>query len=106
MLKAILIIMAIGADGHDSTIGDYTVELEIPSMEECLDMRIAIAEQEPSLKTLCLPIKQKQFNNMEIQDFFDEFMRMNNDDDDIPSPLSPKHNHTICCDEEYKGTKK
>lgn len=35
---------------------------------------------------------------MEIQDFFDEFMRMNNDDD-IPSSLSPY-------DEEYKGTKK
>mgnify|MGYP003320686823 FL=1 len=31
----------------------YTVEM--PSMKDCLDARITIAEQDPNVKTLCIP---------------------------------------------------
>ena len=46
MLKAMLVVTALGG-------GDYTVEM--PSMKDCLDARITIAEQDPNVKTLCVP---------------------------------------------------
>ena len=40
-----LVVTALGGGG-----GDYTAEM--PSMKECLDARIVIAEQDPNVKTL------------------------------------------------------
>jgi hypothetical protein len=51
--------------------GDYTVEM--PSMEECLDARIVIAEQDPNVKTLCVPMANE---SAKMQEFFDLFMDM------------------------------
>ena len=66
MLKAILLVTALGGMG-----GDYTAEM--PSMEECLDARIVIAEQDPNVKTLCIPMADE---SVKIQEFFDIFMDM------------------------------
>ena len=65
MLKAILLVTALGGGG------DYTVEM--PSMEECLDARITIAEQDPNVKTLCVPMAD---NTAKVQEFFYLFMDM------------------------------
>ena len=66
MLKAILLVTALGGMG-----GDYTAEM--PSMKECLDARITIAEQDPNVKTLCIPMADE---SAKIQEFFDIFMDM------------------------------
>jgi len=64
MLKAILLVTALGGMG-----GDYTAEM--PSMEECLDARITIAEQDPTVKTLCVPMAD---DAAKVQEFFMIFM--------------------------------
>ena len=46
MLKALLLITPLV--GFDHTV-------QMPSMEECLDARVTIAEQNPDVKTLCIP---------------------------------------------------
>jgi len=66
MLKAMLLVTALGGGG-----GDYTAEM--PSMEECLDARIVIAEQDATLKTLCVPMANE---SARMQEFFDLFMAM------------------------------
>jgi hypothetical protein len=66
MIKAMLIVTALGGGG-----GDYTAEM--PSMEECLDARISIAEQDATLKTLCVPMANE---SARMQEFFDLFMAM------------------------------
>ena len=66
MLKAILLVTALGGSG-----GDYTAEM--PSMEDCLDARKVIAEQDPTVKTLCVPMAD---NTAMIQDWFYVFMDM------------------------------
>ena len=48
MMKAMLIVSALGGG-----IGTY--EVEMPSMKECLDARVAIMEQDKGAKTLCVP---------------------------------------------------
>jgi len=48
MMKALLIVSALGGG-----MGSY--EVEMPSMNECLDARVAIMEQDKSAKTLCVP---------------------------------------------------
>ena len=48
MMKALLIVSALG-----SGMGSY--EVEMPSMKECLDARVAIMEQDKGAKTLCVP---------------------------------------------------
>ena len=48
MMKALLIVSALGGG-----IGSY--EVEMPSMSECLDARVAIMEQDKGAKTLCVP---------------------------------------------------
>ena len=48
MMKALLIVSALGGG-----MGSY--EVEIPSMSECLDARVAIMEQDKGAKTLCVP---------------------------------------------------
>ena len=65
MLKAMLVVTALGGGG------DYTAEM--PSMEECLDARIVIAEQDPNVKTLCVPMADE---SAKMQEFFMIFMDM------------------------------
>ena len=48
MMKALLIVSALGGG-----MGSY--EVEMPSMKECLDARVAIMEQDKGAKTLCVP---------------------------------------------------
>ena len=48
MKKALLIVSALGGG-----MGSY--EVEMPSMKECLDARVAIMEQDKGAKTLCVP---------------------------------------------------
>ena len=56
MLKATLLVtyFVLGAGSN------YTVEM--PSMEECLDARVKIAEQNPAVKTLCIPTADASAN--------------------------------------------
>ncbi len=65
MLKAMLVVTALGGGG------DYTAEM--PSMEECLDARIAIAEQDATLKTLCVPMAN---DSDQVQEILDSFLEM------------------------------
>jgi len=64
MLKATLLVtyFVLGAGSN------YTVEM--PSMEECLDARVTIAEQNPAVKTLCIPTTDESANT---QEFFGVF---------------------------------
>lgn len=64
MLKALLIVTAIGG-------ADYSVEM--PNMKECLNARTQIAEQDKTVKTLCVP---KADETAKVQDFFNIFMDM------------------------------
>ena len=48
MMKALLIVSVLGGG-----MGSY--EVEMPSMSECLDARVAIMEQDKGAKTLCVP---------------------------------------------------
>ena len=48
MMKALLIVSALGGG-----MGSYVVDM--PSMKECLDARVAIMEQDKGAKTLCVP---------------------------------------------------
>lgn len=47
-MKAMLIVSALGGG-----MGSY--EVDMPSMKECLDARVAIMEQDKGAKTLCVP---------------------------------------------------
>ena len=85
MIKAMLIVTALGGGG------DYTVEM--PSMKVCLNARTTIAEQDSTVKTLCVPVAN---NTAKVQEFFMIFMDMidqirekefNNRDDEYQSPI-------------------
>ena len=107
MLKAMLVVTALGAGG------DYTAEM--PSMKECLDARIVIAEQDPNVKTLCVPMSNE---SAKMQEFFMIFMDMIDqikEKEDVPSNSEYRCDssvepgvviHTyppvINCDEEFK----
>ena len=65
MLKAMLVVTALGGGG------DYTVEM--PSMKECLDARISIAEQDSNVKTLCVP---KSDDSAKVQELLNSFLEM------------------------------
>ena len=77
LLKAMLIVSALGATGTGSgpelvlANGDYATEM--PSMEECLSARKVIAEQDKTLKTLCVPVADE---TEKMQKFFNIFMDM------------------------------
>ena len=47
-MNAMLIVSALGGG-----MGSY--EVDMPSMKECLDARVAIMEQDKGAKTLCVP---------------------------------------------------
>ena len=60
-----LVVTALGGGG------DYTAEM--PSMKECLDARITIAEQDPNVKTLCVPMANETET---VQEILDSVMEM------------------------------
>ena len=64
MMKALLIVSALGGG-----IGSY--EVEMPSMSECLDARVAIMEQDKGAKTLCVPAVAE---TDKMEKFFSIFM--------------------------------
>ena len=66
MMKALLIVSALGGG-----MGSY--EVEMPSMKECLEARVAIMEQTKDAKTLCVPAVA-QTDKME--QFFSIFMNI------------------------------
>ena len=67
MMKALLIVSAFGG-GID---GGY--EVEMPSMDECLDARVAIMEQDKDAKTLCVPAVAEADK---MEQFFSVFMNI------------------------------
>ena len=64
MMKALLIVSALNGG-----LGAY--EVEMPSMNECLEARIAIIEQDKSAKTLCVPAVAE---TAKMEKFFSIFM--------------------------------
>ncbi len=62
-----LVVTALGGGG------DYTTEM--PSMKECLDARIVIAEQDPNVKTLCVPMANETETMQEILDSVMEMIK-------------------------------
>jgi hypothetical protein len=64
MMKALLIVSALGGG-----MGAY--EVEMPSMKECLDARVAILEQDKGAKTLCVPAVAE---TDKMEKFFSIFM--------------------------------
>ena len=64
MMKAMLIVSALGGG-----MGSY--EVEMPSMAECLDARVAIMEQDKGAKTLCVPAVAE---TDKMEKFFSIFM--------------------------------
>ena len=66
-LKALLLISTIGG-GLD---GGY--EVEMPSMTECLDAKVAVMEQMKDAKTLCVPAVAE---TDKMEKFFGIFMEI------------------------------
>ena len=66
-MKALLLISTIGG-GLD---GGY--EVEMPSMTECLDARVAVMEQMKDAKTLCVPAVAE---TDKMEKFFGIFMNI------------------------------
>jgi len=64
MMKALLIVSAISGD-----MGGY--EVEMPSMDECLEARVAIMKQDKDAKTLCVPAVSE---TDKMEKFFGIFM--------------------------------
>ena len=64
MMKAMLIVSALGGG-----MGSY--EVDMPSMKECLDARVAIMEQDKGAKTLCVPTVAE---TDKMEKFFSIFM--------------------------------
>ena len=64
MMKAMLIVSALGGG-----MGSY--EVEMPSMNECLEARVAIMEQDKGAKTLCVPALTE---TDKLERFFSIFM--------------------------------
>ena len=64
MMKAMLIVSALGGG-----MGSY--EVEMPSMSECLEARVAIMEQDKGAKTLCVPAVAE---TDKMEKFFSIFM--------------------------------
>ena len=64
MMKALLIVSALNG-------GLGTYEVEMPSMDECLEARVAIIEQDKGAKTLCVPAVAE---TAEMEKFFSIFM--------------------------------
>ena len=67
MMKALLIVSALGSFAPDS------YEVEMSSMTECLEARIAIMEQMKDAKTLCIPAVAEADK---MEQFFSVFMNI------------------------------
>jgi len=67
LIKALLLMTSIN-------LGD--VETVLPSMEDCLNARQSIIEQEADAKVLCVPYSQEQTKSDEMRDMFSVFMEM------------------------------
>ena len=67
MIKALMLVTSI-------SLGD--VETLLPSMEDCLNARQSIIEQEVDAKVLCVPYSQEQTKSDEMRDMFSVFMEM------------------------------
>ena len=65
MLKALLIITSL------SGVHEHSVEM--PTMEECLQARTVIAEQNSDVKTLCIPVADE---SQKMEEFFYLFLDM------------------------------
>ena len=73
MLKAMLIVTVLG--------GANVHTVEMPSMKDCLDARITIAEQDPNVKTLCIPKSDDSETMKEIlNSFLDMIKKMRKED--------------------------
>ena len=67
MIKALMLVTSI-------SLGD--VETLLPSMEDCLNARQSIIEQEVDAEVLCVPYSQEQTKSDEMRDMFSAFMEM------------------------------
>ena len=56
------------------SLGD--VETLLPTMEDCLNARQSIIEQQADTKVLCVPYSQEQTKSDEMRDMFSAFMEM------------------------------
>lgn len=64
MMKALLLVSALSGG-----MGGY--EVEMPSMDECLEARVAIMKQDKDAKTLCVPAVSE---TDKMEKFFGIFM--------------------------------
>jgi len=67
MIKALMLVTSI-------SLGD--VETVLPTMEDCLNARQSIIEQEADAKVLCVPYTQQHSKSDEMRDMFSVFMEM------------------------------
>ena len=67
MIKALMLVTSI-------SLGD--VETILPTMEDCLNARQSIIEQQSDAKVLCVPYSQEQTKSDEMRDMFSAFMEM------------------------------
>jgi hypothetical protein len=67
MIKALMLVTSI-------SLGD--VETVLPNMEDCLNARQSIIEQQADAKVLCVPYSQEQTKSDEMRDMFSAFMEM------------------------------
>ena len=67
MIKALMLVTSI-------SLGN--VETILPTMEDCLNARQSIIEQEADAKVLCVPYSQEQTKSDEMRDMFSVFMDM------------------------------
>ena len=79
MIKALLIIAALGGDGNYLKDMDDHIILEnnpplvidMPSMKTCLEAKKSIAEQDSTIKTLCIPRVDE--DDDKLKEYFDDF---------------------------------
>ena len=67
MIKALMLVTSI-------SLGD--VETLLPTMEDCLNARQSIIEEQEDAKVLCVPYSQEQTKSDEMRDMFSAFMEM------------------------------
>jgi len=61
MIKAMLIVASLG------------LNVEMPNMDSCLEARLAIENQDPTIKTLCVP---KANETDKVREMFDIFLNV------------------------------
>ena len=67
MIKALMLVTSI-------SLGD--VETVLPTMEDCLNARQSIIEQQADAIVLCVPYSREQTKSDEMRDMFSVFMEM------------------------------